>query len=157
MITNFPTNPKMNLAGLSTFLFIPRYQVKTVPDIDLKIINTPIELKSGYEWLKGYSTLETLQFTEKGNSDDPGTSCEPSLKGFMPGDLPEITLLFEEMEQLRHVIITKDMMGKLRIVGLHEPLEFTSSFNSGQNVGDSRGYSFEFFGESLKKAPYYMR
>lgn len=155
MITNFPTNPKMNLAGLSSFLFVPRYQVKTIPSIDIKVISSVIELMPGAVWLKGYSTLETLQFTEKGNNDDPGTSYEPSIKGFMPGDLPQVAILFEEMEELRHVVIVKDMVGNGRIVGLHAPLSFTADFNSGINIGDSKGYSFEFFSESLKRAPYY--
>jgi hypothetical protein len=155
MITHFPNNPMMNLAGVFSFTFIPYHLITSLPAVQNKVVTeSPLFalVNAGY---KGYSTLEELEFIETAKEDENGTFYQWEINGFMPGDGELLIPLMEYMETCKHLVIIKDAMDQQRIVGMNSPLNFTAVFKSGSKAGEARGYKYSFTGPSISRAPIY--
>lgn len=156
MISNFPTKKLVNLGGLKGFKFIPSNLVTSMPTINSGVIGSALTLSLGQSWLNGYSTPETLDFDEEGKDSDNGVFYTQKLSGFTPGDSSEISSLMSEMNGLPFIIQFTNPKNEIKLIGTHGyPLIFTSKFASGSSRADSKGYQFEFAGESLFSAPAY--
>ncbi len=156
MITHFPKNPIMNLAGASSFTFIPHHLIAILPAVQNKVVReSPLSaiINTGY---KGYSTLEELEFSETAKDSENGTFYLWEINGFMPGDGGILINLMEYMETCKHLVIIKDAMDQQRIVGMDSPLNFTAVFKSGSKAGEARGYKYSFSGSSISRAPVYQ-
>lgn len=145
----------MNIGGLSSFSFIPLYLIERLPPVKGKVITEPIDLITGETTLKGYSTLEELEYKETQKDDDNGTFYQCDITGFMPGDGPDLIEQMEDMEQVRHLVIIKDNLNQHRLVGYNAPLSFRATFQSGSKPGEARGYKYTFSGVSTMRSPVY--
>lgn len=155
MITNFPKTPGINIGGNSSFLYIPYYQISSLPAVTGKLITSPVKCKAGYQLLNGYSTLEQLELEETAKDNENGTPYQWEIGGFVPGDSDELIDLMESMEEVRHLVIVRDIMNKQRLVGYNAPLTFKAIFKSGSKPGEARGFQFTFSGMSTQRAPIY--
>jgi len=154
-MNSFPKNPLMNMGGIASFNFIPYHFISKLPAVKGKVISTPVLLLPGLSELKGYSTLEKLEFSENAKENDNGTYYQWVIQGFIPGDSAEIINLMEEMETAVHIVILRDNQNQLRLVGMGSPLVFISSFDSGSKPGEARGYKYSFAADSISRAPVY--
>jgi len=157
MIGNFPFPQVFNPGGYRTFSFIPYNEVQTFPMIKNGAALLPVGLAPLSSWRKGYSTYQTLQFNEEQDSIEAGNFYKPILSGFLPGNSIEIINLITLMEAQRYFLVQAvDARGMTVLVGTPgSPLIFTAKFSSGQNRSDARGYSFQFTGTTLNRAPTY--
>lgn len=156
MLTNFPTPKTYNLSGLRSFKFIDETAVHAWPGIFNSQIILPITLKTGFEWLNGYSTPFTLLFTEELKETEHGKYYEQQIVGFAPGDRLDLIDLMEQMDNRQFILQVKDTRNQTRLIGSHGfPLTFSSSYNSGLGRDDAKGYNFKFIGVSIFRAPVY--
>lgn len=117
----------------------------------------PLTLKPGAAWLAGYATAYTLSFKEVFADTEQGRAYTQTIEGFFPGESPEITDLMDLMDGNYFVVQIQDPQKRSRLVGGHgHPLLFSSSFDSGLNRSDAKGYQFSFTAQSEFKAPYYL-
>lgn len=157
MLTNFPIPKTYNQSGLRSFEFIHRSAVNVWPGIFNSQIMLPIALNSGFLWLKGYSTPQTLAFTEESKETKDGDYYEQQLIGFAPGDRLDLIDLMEQMDNNDFIIQIKDTRNQTRLLGSHGyPLKFSSSYNSGAGRDEAKGYNFKFTGVSIFRAPVYL-
>jgi len=157
MITNFPANPKQNLGGLSSFQFVPAFQVITFPQVINNALITALTLFTGKTWLNGYATHESLRFRETVKDSEQGDVFEQLITGFMPGDSHELKTLIAEMEQVKKFFVIVNDRSLKKLVGYPlEPLEFSADFDSGGQRSDAKGYNFKFAGRSVFRAPKYL-
>lgn len=155
MITGFPTNPSSNVGGLAAFRFAAFYSFAGLPAVSAGSVVAPAQFYSGFGWLPGYATADTLQFSETPKQDDNGTGYAWKISGFIPGDEAALSLLMEQMEQVRHLVLVTDRQGITRMVGLRAPLDFSAVYSPGSDANSTRGYSITFSGSSPKRAPVY--
>ena len=141
---------------MSSFVYIPFHLVLQMPAVINKKVTQPIQCLAGSAFLKGYSTLEELEFNETQKDDDPNDPYyQWEIIGFMPGDSSTLIELMEDMEHVRHLVIVNDNLNQKRLVGYDAPLNFKSIFQSGNKPGQARGYKYTFSGLSPKRAPVY--
>jgi len=154
MYNNFPNKKAYNPGGYREFLFLPDYSIETFPMILNGSAQVPVGLAPGATWFAGYSTPETLSFTEESKTDANGTWYQQVISGFAPGDKPELVALMENLEKGRFLVMLRDSQGIRRLVGTpYSPLELQSNFNSGDKRSDLKGFAFKFTGQSLFRAP----
>jgi len=157
MLSSFPTPKSYNLGGLLTFQFVQAEGISVFPGIFSSKILLPVSLNSGFEWLNGYSTVETLGFTEVERFEGDGKYYEQTISGFLPGDRTELVDLMQQMDDQYFTLLIKGTNQVTRLVGgFGNPLLFSSSFNSGLVRTDAKGYTFKFYSESLFRAPTYL-
>lgn len=156
MISNFPTKAAYNPGGYASFKFIPLINVISFPAITNHVISTAISISGS--WLQGYSTYETLSFKEDLVKSGHGESYSSVLSGFVPGESAELAQLLYAMEQMKWFIVQiSNSKNKIRILGsIQNPLEFSSSFSSGDQRSDVKGSNFKFTGDMLYRAPFYQ-
>lgn len=157
MISNFPAKKIYNLGGYVSFTFTPfQYIDSLLPTNMAGRKRVAAIFKSGYSWLNGYATAQTLAFTEEPGVDAQGTLYNLTVAGFVPGDKPDLAAMLEEMASQRFVLVLKDPAGILRMVGAPtRPLDFAASFDSGAGRADQKGYTMKFTGLSGVRAPEY--
>lgn len=156
MLTNFPTPKTYNLAGLRTFKFIPRAAVNAWPGIFNSQILSSIGIISGFAWLNGYATPNTLLFTEEVKESENGKYYEQQIIGFAPGDKLDLIDLMDLMDAQEFIVQVKDSKNQNRLIGSHGfPLTFSSSYSSGSGIEEAKGYNFKFSGVSIFRAPVY--
>jgi hypothetical protein len=155
MITSFPTRPAYNPGGYTSFNFIPSIYITSFPGAENHVITSAITVSN--PWLTGYSTYETLSFNEDTVKSGQGESYRPEVTGFVPGEYPELTELLHAMEQMKNFVLQiTNNRGKIRIVGSPDmPLQFLSSFSSGDQRSSAKGYGLKFIGDTLSRAPFY--
>jgi hypothetical protein len=153
-MNNFPNPPIDNIAGIADFNFIEVEGVNKIPiPIDHRIIYV-VTLVSPYTWLKGYSSIDTLQYSESSKVSDNGPYIEAQLKGFVP-DSPEMLQQLVKMDGRRFVVHLTDNDGLERISGtIDQPLIFSFDFET-QTVSGVKGYRYKFKGLLEKRAPIY--
>lgn len=156
MISNFPSKKLYNPGGYGKFYFLPHTSVDTFPMIVSGAAQVAVGLKVGHAWLEGYSTAETLNFSEESADDAHGPFYIPIISGFVPGDRPELVSLLQTMENMRFLVKLKDSLGKYKLVGSPGcPLKLLSNFSSGDRRSDLKGFAFKFTGQALYRAPDY--
>lgn len=156
MITNFPKHKGYNPAGLRTFKFVHVSHIARFPAIKNGQTQGVIQLLQGQDWLTGYSTPYTLNYTEKAKPSPNGPFYEQSLSGVAPGDKPDLLDLMQSMEGHEFVLIAEDARGQLRLIGGYGyPLVFMSDFSSGSDRSEAKGFEFGFSGNSEFRAPIY--
>lgn len=154
MISNFPSKNLYNPGGYSRFYFLPISSVKSFPIILNGVAQTAVELKSGHSWFEGYSTPETLRFSEEVQDDPNGLIYIQILSGFVPGDKSELVILLQRMESNIFLGMIKDPRGKYKLIGSPtSPLELRSNFSSGEKRSDLKGFAFKFTAKSIFRAP----
>lgn len=154
MISNFPKKKAYNPGGYTSFFFLPFNEVATFPMIVNGVAVVPVGLKNGAKWRAGYATPETLLFEEEGFEDANGPFYLPIITGFVPGDKPALISLIQSLEKVPCLVILRDSLGKMRLVGsVGCPLTLTSKEGSGSKRSDSKGLSFKFAGQALYRAP----
>jgi len=157
MISNFPTKKLTNLGGLRSFKFIPAYLVASYPPLTSEGITSTLRLLHAQSWLNGYATPETLDFVEESRDSENGVFYSQKISGFVPGDSQDLSSLMAEMNGLPFVIQLTNPKNETKLIGISGyPLTFSSKFVSGTTRADSKGYQFEFSGESLLSAPAYI-
>lgn len=157
MITDFPLNPLANLSGLQSFIFSPYQNISSIPPAGSGKITSPVIFNGGFDFFKGYSTIDQLSFLETLAQDDNLGAYTWAITGYTPGDSDILINLMEDMKRCRHLVVVRDHTGNLRLVGKNAPLYFSADFNSGKQAGtDAKGYSFSFSGQSKYRAPLYM-
>ncbi len=157
MFIDFPTPLNYNQGGIVQFQFVHISAVETWPDLIDGKISTPIVLKSGFQWLKGYSTSEKLNYLEDGKKTPNGSYYEKQINGVMPGDRKEIKNLMQEMQGRYFVVIFMEVGGLKRVAGGYgDLLEFSSKFSTGAARTDLKGYSFSFTGNGIYSSPIYL-
>ncbi|MBC8053762.1 MAG: hypothetical protein H7Y13_11925 [Sphingobacteriaceae bacterium] len=154
MISNFPSRPIRNRGGYITFQFIPSIYIAQFPQINSHTISAAgIVLLAGTAWYQGYSTPETLLFSDEPEKTTHGTHFNLKVNAFTPGDKPELTSLLYEMEDLQFLVKLTDPRGKLKLIGSPTfPLQLKSVFNSGDQRSSSKGYNLQFTTQALHRA-----
>lgn len=156
MITGFPSKKIYNTGGYSSFEFLPYNLVYTYPMITQGVTYIPVGLYEGHPWLKGYATAGSLVFTEEQVVDENGQPWNQTINGFVPGDKAELVFLMANMARTRYLVLLRDSSGQMRLVGTPKrPLKFTSSYGSGGERSEQKGYHFKFTAQSLFPAPAY--
>lgn len=156
MINNFPVNRSYSPGGYQSFLYVPFQYVAAYPIINNGQAAAPVSLKAGGQWLQGYATRETLNLTEEPQISEHGTYYKPVISGFVPGESANLIAVMEGMDPYRFMVIMKDAIGRMRLVGTPAmPLNFSANFSSGSGRSDSKGFNFKFFGDTLNRAPMY--
>ncbi len=156
MISNFPKPKGYNLGGLRTFQFAPLDSIVSYPAIHDGLITTPLQFKAGKNWLDGYSTPYSLQFSETGKDTPNGIYYAQAIDGVIPGDRLESINAVASAEGNSFVVLVTDANGQKRLVGAHGyPLIFLADYNTGSSRSDSKGFSFQFSGMSIIRAPVY--
>lgn len=156
MIANFPKKKSYNPGGLRTFKFVPVSFILSYPAIIDGKINSALQLLPGKEWLTGYSTPYTLEYSENAKKSTQGDYYDQSLSGFAPGDHEDLLDVIQSLNDQYFILLVEDARGQLRLVGGYGfPLAFTADFSSGSSRSDSKGFSFEFSGQSIFRAPIY--
>lgn len=156
MILNFPKKKSYNPGGLRGFLFVPISYIAAYPPIKDGKISTELSLLPGREWLRGYSTPYTLEFTEKPQSSPNGVYYDQVLAGFTPGDSADMLDVIQSMEDQRFALLVQDARGQNRLIGAYGyPLTFLADFATGSNRADAKGFSFSFSGQAVFRAPVY--
>lgn len=156
MIGNFPNKPLYNPGGYRSFQFIHLNEVSSYPLVQNGRSILPVGLKLFAMWLNGYSTYETIQFTEEPETIEHGTFYKPTVAGFMPGDSPEHVFLMQSMEQQPFLMLLTDARGFKRLIGTPaNPLIFTAKFDGSLTRSGSKGYTFQFSANTFEIAPFY--
>lgn len=156
MFSNFPTKKLSNLGGLRSFKFVPAHFVAAMPVIISGQISSPLTLLLNKSWFNGYATPETLDFKEETVDSENGPVIRQIISGFVPGDDPVLVQLMEIMGGVPFCVQFTNARNQVRIAGTHGyPLVFTSKFSTGTSRADSKGFQFEFSGESIFNAPAY--
>jgi hypothetical protein len=156
MIGNFPLKQSYNPGGYSTFYFIQKQYVSSFPITVNGVAAAPLMFWSQKDWLTGYATRGTLQYTEDTQSDANGLFYVKTITGFIPGDRPELISMLEDMVKERFIVLLKDPQGNYRLIGTPAaPLEFTANFSSGSANSDEKGYRFTFTVNSIVRSPVY--
>lgn len=156
MITNFPDKPSYNSGGLKTFSFLPVVGVASNAIVLANAAIEPVVFVAGYAFLKGYATINSLQFNDEPTENEHGIFHEQSLNGFTPGDSRELSNLFVEMLRMKFLVVAKDYLGNNKLIGTKEnPLSFSYKFSTGNDRKDSRGFKFAFSGVGTQTAVNY--
>lgn len=156
MLTNFPAKKIYLSGGYRSFQFVPVNKVLSYPMISAAAAVVAVGLSSDAAWYQGYATDQTLSYTEEQQVDANGKYFNLIVSGFIPGDSQALITLISEMEIYRHLLTVKDSRGFKRLIGSPAaPLDFSANFNSGTGRSDQKGFTFQFTGQSLYRAPIY--
>jgi hypothetical protein len=157
MISDFPAKKDYNPGGYLSFQFAPAQLVASFPMIANSKTVVPVAFLAGYDWFNGYATTETLVFNEEPAFDEGGTYYNITVTGFAPGDKPELVDLIGLMADNRFILQVKDTAKINRLVGTPKsPLDFSATFGSGGARADQKGFTFNFTGQALYRAPVYV-
>jgi len=153
-MNNFPNPPLDNIAGIASFNFVEVEKVNSIPFVINNKITSSIVLKDGYLWFKGYSSIDSLEYSEPIKQSNHGNFIEAELKGFVP-ESPEILQLFTKMDGRRFILHLTDNDNLKKIAGtIEQPLTFLCDFET-QTVSGNKGYKYHFKGLLTKRAPIY--
>ena len=157
MFTPFPSKRAYNPGGLASFQFAHHASVGAFPFVDGGKAINPVVLLAGHDWLVGYSTMYTLRFAEQAETSAHGVRYLQRITGFMPNDHADVIETMQTMENQYFVVVAMDANRRKRLVGGYGyPLLFTSSFDSGADRADGKGFTFEFTGYAPTRAPEYV-
>jgi hypothetical protein len=157
-IISFPKNEEHNPGGNAAFYFRPINDVVSIPEAIAKLISTSVVFASGVTgFFEGYSTPESLNFSEKQvNDNDLGPAFEVVVEGFYPCAHPDYDDLFDTIAQYRHIVLVQDNNERQRLAGnIEKGLRFTANFTTGGKFGNLKGYEFAFTGVYKERQPYY--
>lgn len=148
-----------NIPGIKKIEYIPVKWIELWPEfIDTNnTITTPIQLIAGKNWLLASFSTKTSKYIEKLKSNNKGLKYESSITAFISLDTPKISELFNSMARNQFIVKLTDKNNLVRIVGTPiTPLSFSSDLSTGKKGGDTKGYSYTFFGDLFDKAPFYI-
>ena len=155
IMNHFPQPPLDSIGGLDKFYFVPVEGVVSIPLVINHNIATPLSFGTGYTWLIGYGSFDTLEFSERSKLTNQGRHIEATLKGFVP-ESPEMLKQLEQMDGRRFILRITDNDNMVRICGtLTESLAFTTDFET-QTVSGVKGYHFQVSGFLRKRSPIYL-
>lgn len=146
-----------NLGGIYAFKYIPISEVASLPAaIDGKVFE-PLLTKDSGRWYEFYATPGTLGFSELKETSPHGDYYKAKFSGFVPKDRSDLIDAFSKMRNNKFIIDYTDYNGVRKIIGtIDEPLLFKESLDTGVNVPNRNGTSFEFTGELRYKSPEYF-
>ena len=144
-----------NIPGLAEFWYVPVRDVASIAAPSTRIIDT-LTLKTGKRFYKGYATVKTLQYTEPAEQTMHGTLYQCQLQGRVPGDIPNSSLLFTEMEEDEFILVFRDRNGQFRILGdRRRGCRFKADYDSASGPDQPNGYQFSFRLDTTHKAYYF--
>lgn len=146
-----------NLGGITSFNFIEVKDINTIAEpIDNKVCE-PVVLQALARWLGCYATEGTIKYTEEKQQSQHGDYYKVKLTAFIPQDRSEVNNQLELMKNKLFLIDYTDNNGYRKLIGtVQYPLRFTDSLDTGSTAANRNGYTIEFFGDLLKKAPTYF-
>lgn len=157
-LNHFPANQENNPGGNKNFFYRPIEDIESIPEAIAKVISDSIVFVSGVDgFFSGYSTPETLDFSEKQIVDvDLGDAFEVRISGFYPCAHPDYDELFDTLSQYRHIVLCADNQDRQRLAGnIEKGLKFSANFTTGGKYSNLKGYAFEFVGVYKERQPYY--
>lgn len=146
-----------NLGGVQPFKFIPVDDIASmVEPINSKVLE-PVTLKALARWFNCYATEGTIKYNEEKQQSPHGDYYKAKLTAFIPKDRAEVIEQLKQMNNKLFVIDYTDNNGLRKLVGtIDNPLSFSDTIDTGDNASKRNGYTIEFSGELLKKAPTYF-
>gem|GEM_PF-1579009 len=154
-MNEFPLPGIDSLAGLSVFHFLPVEYVISIPEPIDRLINQPVVVKAGYDWLKGYASIDSLRLSEKNQSNSQGKYVQADVEGFVPDSLASLQL-FSKMEGRPFIVKTIDNNGLSKIIGtIEQPVYFKVDYDT-KTISQEKGYLFSFSGLLLQRSPVYV-
>jgi len=144
------------MGGNSGFEFSPVQLVSSIPQAIDGLVSTAIPMVGSAVFFDGYSTPNTLSYTEASEQTRAGMLYKISVKGFYPKASAAMISLFAEMVRQKFILLVTEISGEKLIFGnKNEPLSFNFSKSSKNAPGERSGYDFEFSGTLTTAAPYY--
>lgn len=160
MITSFPERTEQNIGGMFTFKFIQSRYVTSIPPwlndtiTDLVGYGVPIGEEA---WKDGYSSMESLKWSEDAVGDPNRPKYKQELVGFCPEFNPVLEKLFAEMvREGRFVLDCFDNQNRRILAGtISNGMHFEYKFTTGEQAKKRKGYAFRFFRDCDEPAPFY--
>jgi hypothetical protein len=145
-----------NIGGVIRFNFIPVQDVQSIAlPINHKVLE-PLELKEGKRWYCAYATIGTMAYSEEQSDNDNGNIYKPKFIAICPQDNEEMTDTLNAMRNQRFIIDYTDANGLRKLVGtIEEPLFFTSTLSTKNDVKGRNEHAISFYGECTHKAYVY--
>lgn len=146
-----------NLGGLYYFKFIPVDDVVSIVEPLNSKVCEPVVLNNLARWFNCYATEGTIKYTEEKQQSPHGDYYKAKLTAFIPKDRAEVINQINLMNNKLFVIDYTDNNGLRKLVGtINNPLRFSDNLDTGSNAANRNGFTIEFVGDILKKAPTYF-
>lgn len=140
-----------NLGGCKSFKFAPESYISSI-GIATNLNITTITFESGYDWLTGYATFESLKFEEKQKNSRNGVQYDIIISGFIPKDNSTDLVNLNEMKSKKFIVVVEDNNNNERIAYW---CKFTFDRATQSKVDQRNGYSFSFYTSMNNPAPFY--
>jgi len=152
--------PGDNFGAIASIHFCPIDLVAAIPDAVIGQITQAVTFEPGGQWFNFYHTFETLSFSQKVVNTSQGRHYELIITGFIPNQSNDLDVVFQEMEEKKHLLKITDTNGHIFLVGRIENGEeygatFSAEYNSQPKVAGLKGYSFQFKLLTPVRAYYY--
>lgn len=145
-----------NLGGINSFRYIPISEVLYLSEAIEGKVCEPLTIKAPGRWYDFYATEGTMGFNEVKENSPHGDFYKVRLSGFVPKDRPELIHALNKMRNQKFIIDYTDNNGLRKIIGtIDEPLRLKHSFDTGADVPNRAGTSFEFYGDLRFPSPVY--
>lgn len=145
-----------NIGGLELLEFALANDISSIPDAINMLVTTAIVMKSGKRFYECPFTLESAGFSETASDTPNGALYNKTVKVFVPCDNNANAHIFDQMENGRFIVVTKDNNGRQRIVGtVEQPLQVKIERNTQQAHGDTPGVTLTFYGEGTHQSYFY--
>lgn len=146
-----------NLGGLQAFNFVAVNDVVKFPFPVNSEVNQPIVLLMFKAWSSLKFIPGTVQLKEKCKQTAGGPVFEVEISFKIAKDSLPTILALEAMSRYRFLALTQDNNGLLKICGdMENPLAFTPSFDSKEDVPGRNEFSCAFTGVLTHKAYTYQ-
>ena len=157
-MTDFVSPPiARNIGGCQPFKYCPVQHVYLIPDAVAGEISEEVSFNGSHRWYTGWHRETTASYEEKQRDTPQGILYDVVYKFFYPGNTAAISILFDELARMEHVLLVTDNNLQQRVVGeKSKGLKFRHSFNTGAGPDQLRGYQCEFYGTYKKRAPVYV-
>jgi hypothetical protein len=144
---------KKNIPGNTHIRCVPVDYILKYPEFILHGHNfiQDIELKAGQSWIILPCVTETIDFQEKEQQTKHGPLTTPTISAFISNDTPNIAQVTNYMKSQEWIVLIQYKSGEVKVIG--EPLapaRFSSSLSNGAD-SKSKGYSINFFSNSVEK------
>lgn len=137
-MNSFPSNVSENIPGVANFWVVPVDDVNSISIIGQQV--TGITFNSGKSWTPGEFVQDSLIYSEPNEETENGDLFQMVLKGSLAGDTKTLTDYFEEIKNLKFVVMVLDNSGTYKVFGsMTQGARFGYTLNKETNQFD---YSF---------------
>lgn len=143
-----------NYGSLTRIDYIPAWQVVSLSPLSKShITNAGIQLLPYCDWISIYCSVDTMGHRQVQKKDANGELWEQQVVGMIPGDEEAIEAGLQQLHDQRYLLRVTRPNGIIRIIGTpKQPLDFTMDSNSQTNVPGTAGTSFQFGGNTGRRA-----